>query len=517
MGEDRDTQGDIEHAATLQEQALDQAEPLKARALPKPEEITRLARKRRLRGGQERIEISVKLEVVTPILGGGPVARELCDVDVIRVPGIRGHLRFWWRALYGHGFHTAAELFEAEGSLWGRAARDEGGRSAVDMHLNEIVPQTDLDEDDPTEGAYALWVARSKKERGRVVELALKRRKPGTIFLLTLRFPDQNFPISPTEELDAESVLRNVVRAWILFGGYGSRTRRGLGSLTVVSDTEEMKRWLPEAATPEAITKLFGRNIFASGAGAKEAPTLAGAALYVGNSPRDAVRAWTTAVDWLKEFRQGPRGGASGSAREPDPTGQRQRPSISNWPEADKIRHHYWPSSPPSWTWAHDPSSRHNATAVWPRAGFGLPIVGQFQRKSRNDQYWNPDRGDPREPPDFTLRWRSGNVAPYAEHERLASPLMLKALSLADGSFVPCALWLNRTLPAGAKIGIEENVPGGGGQNRMKPGTEADFDVLEDAPGSALFAALQGKGTLRDAFVDWLSTGPNPKATRIAP
>ena len=34
--------------------------------------------------------------------------------------------------------------------------------------------------------------------------------------------------------------------------------------------------------------------------------------------------------------------------------------------------------------------------------------------------------------------------------DRFASPLIVKALPLADNRFVPCALWLNRAYPVGA-------------------------------------------------------------------
>src|SRR5262249_49768753 len=144
-----------------------------------------------------------------------------------------------------------------------------------------------------------------------------------------------------------------------------------------------------------------------------DVPWLGGAAIHIVRADRNAQTAWTTALDWLKEFRQGTTGQQGDRAREPG-TGraQPQRPSISNWPEADKIR------SIKNKTNAHAP--RHNATAAWPRAGFGLPIIGQFQTKGRNNERYD-------EPRAFELRWRAGNV----EHDRLASQLIVKALPLA--------------------------------------------------------------------------------------
>ena len=93
---------------------------------------------RRTASGKDACEFSVRLKVVTPILGGGPKSRQLDDIDVIRVPTVRGHLRFWWRALYGHQYETPEKLYAAESALWGRAADDNGGRSAVEVRITDV-------------------------------------------------------------------------------------------------------------------------------------------------------------------------------------------------------------------------------------------------------------------------------------------------------------------------------------------------------------------------------------------
>ncbi len=60
-----------------------------------------------------RSDFAVSLAIATPILGGGYQTRALDDVDTIRVPTVRGHLRFWWRALSAGRFERSASLFEA--------------------------------------------------------------------------------------------------------------------------------------------------------------------------------------------------------------------------------------------------------------------------------------------------------------------------------------------------------------------------------------------------------------------
>jgi CRISPR-associated protein Cmr1 len=422
---------------------------------------------RTTRGGPDIREISIRAEIVTPILGGTTQTRAVDDVDIIRTATVRGHIRFWWRALYAAEHPSASALYARESEIWGRAATDEGGRSAVEIRI--VVERTgridssdirlyDSKDGKATPGAYALWPAREEKKTNTP---PARRRAPGTQFQLTF-----------IAASSCEREVRNALRAWILFGGYGGRTRRGLGSLRVLDDP---RPWLPSKATRDAIRALFGFDVLASPAKAPgDVPWLGGAALQVGKAERDAMKVWTTALDWLKEFRQGTSGQQSERAREPG-TGksQPQRPSISNWPEADKIRHIKRKTN------SHAP--RHNATAAWPRAGFGLPIIGQFQTKARDGTRFD-------EPGPFELRWSSGKT----EHDRLSSPLIVKALPLSDGTFVPCALWLNRAYPAGEVV------------LRGVNNSSAPFDRLV-APGDrAQFSALDNKQSLRAAFLDWL-------------
>jgi len=437
------------------------------------------AKPRAVRGGPELRELCVRLEVVTPILGGSYQTRAIDEVDFIRAPSVRGHLRFWWRALYASQCQSAEKLYERESGLWGRAATDDGGRSAVEIRIdvdragstdNSGVQLYDSRDGKATPGAYALWPARG--ETGTKTPPA-PRRHPGTQFQLTLK-------VAATWEAE----VKNAVRAWILFGGYGGRTRRGLGSLKVM---DSPSTWLPSSATREALTTLFGSDILAAPTKTPgDVPWFGGAAIHVGNLDHDAQKAWMTALEWLKEFRQGTSAQQGERAREPG-TGkaQPQRPSISNWPEADKIRHIKSKKT------AHPP--RHNATAAWPRAGFGLPIIGQFQKNGRNGERYD-------EPDGFELRWRAGNT----EHDRLASPLIVKALPLADGTFVPCALWLNRAHPVGGKVVL-----------RNANNSEAPFDLLVASGDTPRFAALANKQSLRQAFLDWLHAKKQTKV--VAP
>ncbi len=440
-------------------------------------------------------DFAVSLKIVTPILGGGYRTRALDNIDFIRVPTVRGHLRFWWRALFAGRFESSASLYEAENRLWGGPGGGPDTAPAVRSPVQVRVEVThrgseETDDINPrtTDGAYVLFPARSERRDGQALP-----RRIGVTFNLVVTAPAQDI-----------AAVRDAVRAWILFGGYGGRTRRGLGSVTV-TDTA-VATWLPYPDKPldAELTRLFGRDVFAAGGLPRQVPMLAGAALSkIGGTEHHCVDAWITAVEALGSFRQGtpadsePQTSAAATlpsawARQPGFAPEPRRPSISNWPEPDKIRHlaarEFGRGS-----YSHMP--RHNDTPVWPRAGFGLPIVGRFQTTARKGGRYD-------EPPPFTLKWAEpiGHDS-YRVRERLASPLIIKALPLVGDRFIAIALWLYRAWPDGNVV-LEID-------RAVVPGSAARFDVLTAPNEAPLFTALADKPTLRSAFLDWLASRPN--------
>ena len=67
--------------------------------------------------------MSFKIELITPLFGGGTVAGELDEKLLIRATEIRGVLRFWWRATRGKIFlkdkNPASSLKKMEDEFWG--------------------------------------------------------------------------------------------------------------------------------------------------------------------------------------------------------------------------------------------------------------------------------------------------------------------------------------------------------------------------------------------------------------
>ena len=440
--------------------------------------------RRSRRGEAPRESFFVEIETVTPVLGGAPAPRQVDQIDVIRVPTIRGHLRFWWRALQSQERADPKELAAAEAAIWGRADA-AGGRSQVELSAEVRRPsRTDAtDVGARTPGAYALWPA-----RGTDKEPPAPRYPVGLRFRLTISAPE-----------GCMRDARDATRAWILFGGYGSRTRRGAGSLTVAGGRQMQADWLPSVEYPEelesrelqeefrgALRRLFGRDVFAAGLPTLQVPLLSGATLLIGNHfPQNkAQQAWLEALGWLRDFRQQP-----GFAREAG----RPRPGRSRWPEADKLRHLTGCSGhPPRYT---------DRAPAWPRAEFGLPILGKFQGRG--------------EPPDFQLTWQTEEERPDSNErimDRLASPVMVKALPTRQG-YRSCALWLSRAAPPGELVAVTTET------GSRIPGSEAPFGYMGSPAdmtiASRLGAPHAGKPTVKAAFIDWVAKKDG--VVRIAP
>lgn len=433
---------------------------------------------------QHDFAIDLGLKTITPIMGGGAEARKVDTKQTIRVASIRGQLRMWWRALTCHTFSTSAEMQKAEAELWGgQQGRNAMLASAVAVSVKNIA-NAFVERDNVTwkdKHFYATWPAQSFGG-GNPAE----RWKEGLTFDLRLTGPTKY-----------KEVLQDTLKAWILFGGYGGRVRRGMGAITI-SDPEIAKQWLPSNGSLNSIKSIFSTLpdwLDHQGVNQTETPSLYGAGLAIKETPKtNPMSLWLEAVTWLNEFRQGqPQGGRSIEGAQKSNyarlgAGDITRPSISNWPEPDKIRRLTPPARGKEYT--HPPRPEHNKTPVWPRASFGLPIQIQFQKMDRNR-----NRNAYTEPGNVTL-----NIDGKMEG-RLASPLIIKAIAIGDGTqFVACALWLNRQFPDD-KLGPALTR----GHNTMgrwdvlcAPGDEILYSPLKsgvDAP--------RGK-RLRTAFMTWL-------------
>ena len=339
--------------------------------------------------GRSQKEQVYQIELITPMYGGGVVAGVNEQERPIRVPSIRGQLRFWWRATRGTAFTSLQELREREAAIWG--STEKASPTWVEVDCAPYSQSRDYNGDygfDNRYGPefYAVFPAANQENKHNLV-------KEGLSFKLHLRYKKEH-------EVD----VRCAVWAWVNFGGLGARTRKGCGALfcreLAPKNAETFGTWLKEnlqryGVTSSAVSKL---------------PYLSKKILF-GKAEGAALTAWGKGLAAIKEFRQG-KGFARGK-------GSEGRPGRSYWPEPDTIRRALKSHAP-----AHTPDP--NKPDGFPRALFGLPIVFHFRDERA---------GDP-----------STEAYPQGK-KRMASPVLIRPLRTQDNQVVPAVVFLEGTRP----------------------------------------------------------------------
>jgi CRISPR type III-B/RAMP module RAMP protein Cmr1 len=142
----------------------------------------------------------------------------------VRPPEIRGHLRFWWRAIAGA--QQAADpvhLRQLEASLWGAASR--AGR--VSLHITIENPGRTLTRQEQQElpAPTPIYPIQNADRPKVIVDVHF------TVTLQLTPSPGQSSEAFESERRD----LRRAAFAWTLFGGLGCRSRRGMGAILCTS------------------------------------------------------------------------------------------------------------------------------------------------------------------------------------------------------------------------------------------------------------------------------------------
>ncbi|GHG09736.1 type III-B CRISPR module RAMP protein Cmr1 [Deinococcus piscis] len=295
---------------------------------------------------------TVHLKTITPMFGGGAETRKANEQNPVRAASVRGHLRFWWRATAGAGYASAKALYEAESEIWGSTE----GAGKVRVEVTEQKASAPYFPSLPRYMSYATFPFQEQRAKG--IEAA--------------RAIDVEFKVKITCPPELRPQVETALHAWIFFGGIGSRTRRGCGSLELVGG---------EAKPPKAVSK--GERLL----------TALPQVYFLSRAQNDAVKAWAEAVALYRDFRQGVHMGRN-EGRE------RNRPGRSRYPEPDTLR---------DITRQYGHQTIHPVRG-FPRANLGLPIIFHFQGQG--------------EPSDQTLQ---GKVT---GKQRFASPVITKAVKV---------------------------------------------------------------------------------------
>lgn len=373
------------------------------------------------RKDDELITETRRYKLITPLFGGGVTPGEADPITVVRATEVRGHLRFWWRATRGGQFNgDLSAMKAAEEQIWGSAAaQGKPGPSDISLNISDARQGTEIQrvEIRTKHGSQQVYVGDVMSPYSYVAfPLRPEQGKPagkvrdGVEFTLTLMYSANH----------AEDIAA-AIWAWETFGGIGARTRRGFGALECVGvNGVSPIQPLAGNALGEIQTKLNMYTV--KGTWPPGVPHLVRGMKVVPPGGRSSADdAWRYLFDRLKRFRQ---------ARFPDSNG---RPfGRSKWPEPDAIRNVTGDS-------ATKHAKRRLAFDKFPRAAFGLPMIFQFK---------DANIGDP-----------SQTSLEGAEHDRLASPLILRPLACADGTYIGLAavLYAPTLPPNGLRL---KGVPG---------------------------------------------------------
>ena len=242
--------------------------------------------------------------------GGGVIAGVVDGKRPVRVPSIKGHMRYWWRMMN----LNRPDKDERESEIFG-STKNPGKVYADILRQPGISLRYSNNKFGFNNGPeiYALFsLLPNKKDPGKNIA------GEGFTFTLNIKYPQ--------EYHDDVSLA---LSAWIYFGGLGSRTRRGCGSLSCDDVPLSLGDVLKSAPYITLWRKIPGGS--------------------------SAMSAWSYAVQCYRDYRQQKEGGRFGR---------------SKWPEADSIR---LLTGKPIKTPARSP------LPSFPRAALGMPIIFHFK------------------------------------------------------------------------------------------------------------------------------------------
>jgi len=343
---------------------------------------------------------SYEIELITPMVGGGATAG-VVDLDFpIRPTAIRGHLRHWWRLVRGYSL--------GEG-MWRREEEVFGSTEFPSPVTVSVTPLTERKDRkllairsiSPTSSrGYVLFPSIDKKQdlldtgfRFRVgvsccneTELLQRRTAQNRSRKPSEQLPPTITPI--TDEIDA------ALKAWVLFGGVGARTRRGCGSLRVFKESKTM---FLSVSPNELLMQVL-----------RQMPTEF--QVFQAKSQQSHLQAWDLVIELLKKFRQ------SVLVRQGEPR--------KKFPEGETLRRMTGRRSRRGRAY-----SEEELPNGFPRAELGLPIVFQFK-----------DRDDPEQ----MIVLPTGTDGAGKPLQRMSSPVILKPIPVSEKQSVATIMVIHR-------------------------------------------------------------------------
>jgi len=155
-------------------------------------------------------ESAYELEVITPLIIKGAEDYEL------RVPSIKGVMRFWFRAMMGCLVENTEDLYKIESSIFG------GQEVKSDVAIKLENQNLTIVKDSQFYDKYKYLLFAHRQDKGSLSYL--KEKTPFNILVYT-------------KDDSKQDIVKAVFELISLFGGFGQRTRRGFGSVMLKNFT----------------------------------------------------------------------------------------------------------------------------------------------------------------------------------------------------------------------------------------------------------------------------------------
>lgn len=225
-------------------------------------------------GSHQRF-VELELRALTPIFKGGSTTTQVDEGQPFRAPSVRGALRYWWRAT--STIPDVAQLRAREEALFGGVHGERPVASAVSV---AVLAQHSTSSPRPGNKPYAFGVTGREAEG----EARNKQVHDNASGGLRVEWRDD----------DAGEEVKRALKAFLLFGGVGGRSRRGAGSVwwnqgldRPVTIKDYIAAW--RGLIPERRTRPW--------------PTLEGSELLVGPAKDSPDAAWTEGLDGMRDVR----------------------------------------------------------------------------------------------------------------------------------------------------------------------------------------------------------------------
>ena len=363
----------------------------------------------------------VPVVLITRLFGGGARAREIDGVSWLRSSAVKSALRAWWRAGHAHDFPSLASLREREEKIFGASGIfDAEGWPQKGPGLLEVESRSvqgsaaeEYRESQSSVINYALFPASGMGQ----LPARLVAPSDRTSSILTLRSRS-------SKDQDLEAILDGL-RLWLVLGGAGARTRRGVGALAVAEVGKARELGIPTTAAElrTFLKKHCQRRALS--------PSLAGVfslartrRIFIGPPQATGEEAQKRLLTVLRGARQ-----------DRETSTSNRWGGRSRWPEADSIRL----KAVPRRSWVHAPNPAN--AGKYPRAALGLPIVVHYKTP-------------PAEPDDHHILAALPAGEKWTKLDRYTSPLILRPVRVWENGrvqYVPVAVFTDCTLPRVAR------------------------------------------------------------------